>query len=88
MRSYVKTIPHAQFGEVEGGKDICPDQAGQYQLFDDETIQVQAASMSHSVPCVGFVVTEKPRRGRLRVEAIEPLITKNKVKYLFSNTER
>ena len=33
--------------------------------------------MVHTVPCVGFVVQEKPRPGRLNAELLLPLIDRN-----------
>ena len=34
--------------------------------------------MQHSVPCVGFVVTEKGRPGKLNVDRAMPLVEENK----------
>ena len=39
---------------------------------------MRAAPMQHTVPCVGFVVTEKDRPGKLNVDRAMPLVEKNK----------
>mmetsp|Transcript_33771 Transcript_33771/g.39107 ORF Transcript_33771/g.39107 Transcript_33771/m.39107 type:complete len:217 (+) Transcript_33771:119-769(+) len=38
---------------------------------------VHAAPMSHGVPCVGYVIKEPSRQGRLRPELVEPIIKRN-----------
>ena len=43
----------------------------------DGHVLVRAAPMVHSVPCVGFVVTEAPRLGRLNDGLVTPLIKAN-----------
>ena len=39
---------------------------------------VRAAPMSHGVPCVGYVIRESDRPGRLRPEAVLPVIERNR----------
>lgn len=34
--------------------------------------------MVHTVPCVGFVVTERPKPGRLRAEHVAPIVARNR----------
>lgn len=70
--------PDPKFGEVEGGQDLYPDANGIYTLVDDGNMLVQAAPMVHTVPCVGFVVSEKPKQGRLRAEYVSPIVARNK----------
>jgi ribonuclease BN (tRNA processing enzyme) len=71
--------PSRLFGEVEeGGRDIDPvydhpsssDGAPVWEVEDEEEVKVFAAPMSHSVPCVGYVVQEKSKPGRLRDEIV------------------
>ena len=40
-------------------------------------MKVYAAPMSHGVPCVGYVVEEQDRPGRLRNEYVEPIVKRN-----------
>lgn len=67
-----------RYGEREGGRDIFPDQAGIYHLLDEDMLCVRAAPMQHSVPCVGFVVEEKEREGKLRIDLVRDLVEKHK----------
>jgi ribonuclease Z len=74
----VRTRPDAAYGEQPGGRDILPDANGHYMLLTDGDLTVQAAPMQHTVPCVGFVVNEAPRQGRLRVELVQPLVERQR----------
>jgi ribonuclease Z len=74
----VKTRFDSNYGEQEGGRDIYPDKNGHYHLFDEEELSVLAAPMQHTIPCVGFVVQEKARGGRLKFENVQELVDKNK----------
>mmetsp|Transcript_11962 Transcript_11962/g.32278 ORF Transcript_11962/g.32278 Transcript_11962/m.32278 type:complete len:522 (+) Transcript_11962:310-1875(+) len=77
----------SRFGEVEGGTDIWPDADGCWSLVDqvdggdsrggEEGVMVRAAPMQHTVPCVGFAVTERSRPGKLDAARIKPLLAKN-----------
>ena len=77
--------PSPQYGEIEGGRSIYPiydhplssDGAPVWLVEDEEDVEVFAAPMSHSIPCLGYVVNEKPRPGRLRNEVVEPLVRRN-----------
>ena len=43
------------------------NQDGVYELpMDHEELEVKAVPVSHSVPCVGYVINEKPRKGKLK----------------------
>jgi ribonuclease BN (tRNA processing enzyme) len=55
---------------------------GVYRLFEDESFVVRAAPMQHTVPCVGFVIEEKTKSGKLKVEVAEKYVEKNKVNIL------
>lgn len=77
--------PTRQFGEIDGGRDIYPiydhpssrDGAPIWAIEDSEEVRVLAAPMSHSIPCVGYVVEEKSKPGRLRDDIVKPLVEKN-----------
>ena len=43
----------------------------------DSGVRVYAAPMSHGVPCVGYVVQEADRPGRLRDEIVKPICHRN-----------
>lgn len=78
--------PSTLYGEVEGGRNIYPiadhpmsvDGAPVWDVVDDETdVKVYAAPMSHGIPCLGYVIQELPRPGRLKQELVEPLVRRN-----------
>lgn len=79
--------PDSRFGEVPGGTHIYPDYshpkcvngAPIYSIIEDEDVHVTAAPMSHGVPCVGYVVEEQPKPGRLNPELVVPTIERNAV---------
>jgi ribonuclease Z len=73
------------YGEIEGGRDIYPiydhplssDGAPVWEIEDEDDVKVFAAPMSHGIPCLGYVVEELPRPGRLRNELVEPVVLRN-----------
>lgn len=73
------------YGEIDGGRDIYPiynhslssDGAPVWEVEDEEDVRVYAAPMSHGIPCVGYVVDELPRPGRLNNEYVEPIVRRN-----------
>lgn len=77
--------PSSQFGEIKGGRDIypiyhhekCVDEAPIWEVEDEGDVKVYAAPMSHGVPCVGYVVEEEGRPGRLRNDLVEPIVRRN-----------
>mmetsp|Transcript_29737 Transcript_29737/g.42444 ORF Transcript_29737/g.42444 Transcript_29737/m.42444 type:complete len:743 (+) Transcript_29737:3709-5937(+) len=73
----VRTRFDEGYGEKEGGRDIYPDRNGHYHLFDEESMMVTAAPMQHTIPCVGFVVTEKDRLGTLNADRINDIVLRN-----------
>lgn len=74
----VKTRMDPYYGEQDGGTDIYPNENGEYFLFDEDGYKVHAAPLQHTVPCVGYVVSEISRPGSLRAELVQDLIIKNK----------
>lgn len=79
--------PSSLYGEVEGGRDIYPDYqhpassdgAPVWEVEDEGEVKVFAAPMSHSIPCVGYVVEEQSKPGRLRDELVVPIVKRNLV---------
>jgi len=77
--------PSSQFGEIPGGRDIFPiydhplasDGAPVWEVEDEDDVKVYAAPMSHGVPCLGYVVDEQSRPGRLNNELVEPIVKRN-----------
>ena len=77
--------PSSLYGEVEGGRNIYPiwdhpqshDGAPVWEVEDEHDVKVYAAPMSHGIPCVGYVVEEMERPGRLRNELVEPIVRRN-----------
>jgi len=78
--------PEQQFGEIAEGRDIYPvynhplgsrDNAPVYPVLDEGDVTVYAAPMSHSIPCIGYVIQECSKPGRLKPEIITPIIQKN-----------
>lgn len=77
--------PSSFYGEVDGGRNIYPvynhpkshSGAPVWEVEDEEDVKVYAAPMSHGIPCVGYVVEEQSRPGRLRNELVEPIVKRN-----------
>lgn len=74
------------YGEIEGGRDIYPihdhpasvNMAPIWEVVQDEMdVRVFASPMSHGIPCLGYVVEELPRAGRLKNELVEPIVRRN-----------
>lgn len=73
------------YGEIDGGRQIHPiynhplssDGAPVWEVEDEEDVKVYAAPMSHGIPCLGYVVEELPRPGRLRNDFVEPIVKRN-----------
>lgn len=86
VQSKLMTLERSElFGEVDGGSSIYPDYshskashgAPVWAIYEDNDVSVFAAPMSHSIPCLGYVVEELPRPGRLRSEVVEPIVRRN-----------
>ena len=56
------------------GRDVPPaeDGVGWWGLLDEEGWSVRAAPLAHTAPCVGFVVEEAGKPGRLVPEVALP----------------
>eukprot|EP00934_Nitzschia_sp_Nitz4_P002331 Nitzschia sp. Nitz4//scaffold6_size259037//59135//61153//NITZ4_001054-RA/size259037-augustus-gene-0.285-mRNA-1//1//CDS//3329556833//2331//frame0 len=82
---HMKLNQSYRYGESQGGRDIYPvydhdqsaDGAPVWELEDNAHYRVAAAPMSHSVACLGYVVEEKEKPGRLRNEVVAPIVTRN-----------
>lgn len=66
------------YGEVAGGTDIHPNERLEYDLGIIDGVRVTAASMVHTIPCVGYVFEEPKTLGRLRIEDVEATVERNK----------
>lgn len=85
VANHMQLRPHYLYGEIDGGRDIYPiynhprssDGAPVWEIEDEEDVKVYAAPMSHGIPCLGYVVQEEPRPGRLRNELVEPIVKRN-----------
>ena len=53
------------------------DGAPVWEVEDEGDVKVFAAPMSHGIPCVGYVVEEQTRPGRLRDEFVKPIVERN-----------
>lgn len=81
--SNIKTQFSSAYGEREGGRNIFPNDKGIYNLFEDDEFEVLAAPLQHTVPCVGFVIKEKNRVGKLNVDLAQVGVEKNKARVIF-----
>merc|ERR1719183_1783943 len=68
----------AAWGEIRGGRDLHPAADGSWwSLFRGEDITVSAVPVHHTVPCLGFVIREDDKDGRLQVEKVLPQLNAN-----------
>lgn len=51
--------------------------AAEVQSYTPGEVSVRAAAMVHGVPCVGFVIDEKARLGKLKAKELEPVFKRN-----------
>jgi len=70
-------------GEQPGGLNLRPGPDGCWELLttpfgESGSVTVRAAPVRHTVPTVGYAVEEASKRGRLRPEAVLPLLLRNK----------
>lgn len=54
------------------------DGAPVWEVEDEEDVKVYAAPMSHGIPCLGYVIEEASRPGRLRNELVGPVVQRNR----------
>ena len=73
------------WGEIPGSRDILPSDDGTWSLTtaqgngrDGVGLRISAAPVQHTVPCVGFVIAEEERPGRLQVEKVLPHLERNR----------
>ncbi|KAA0154553.1 hypothetical protein FNF29_02430 [Cafeteria roenbergensis] len=57
---------------------VLQDADGAWRPFVDDNATAVAVPLEHSVPCVGWVFTEPPKPGRLCIEAVRPVLRRNK----------
>jgi ribonuclease Z len=76
--------PHTPFEQP--GEDLYPErvlaadgtESLQWRLVEEEGFAVRAAPLQHTVQCVGYVVRESDRPGRLRIEDVLPRLEANR----------
>ena len=71
------------WGETCGSCDLSPtagdaDRTVMWKLFENEELSVTAAPVEHTVPCVGYIVHEHDKEGRLLVERALPKLEANR----------
>jgi ribonuclease Z len=73
---------HCTYNELRDFKDISPTVDSEnrytYDICSTADLHIQAAPMHHSIPCVGYVVTEKARPGKLHIDKVQPIVNKNR----------
>eukprot|EP01102_Stenamoeba_stenopodia_P020707 TRINITY_DN8176_c0_g1_i1.p1 TRINITY_DN8176_c0_g1~~TRINITY_DN8176_c0_g1_i1.p1 ORF type:complete len:409 (-),score=83.75 TRINITY_DN8176_c0_g1_i1:67-1293(-) len=61
------------------GSDLLLDEATHtWRVFEDERCTVVASPLTHTVPSIGFVVTERPAPGKLNIDLAKPILEKHK----------
>ena len=60
------------------GLPVVKDASGLWQIARTKQISIVAAPLRHTVPAVGFVITEAPRPGKLQMQYIKPLLDSNR----------
>lgn len=64
--------------ELPSGRNIIQENGVWPDIFSDDLITVSAAPILHSVPCVGFVVNEKPIPGKIDPAKYKPDLIRTK----------
>ncbi len=68
-----------RFKEVDEGEDLYPGPDGAWRCCQTDTgISVVATAMQHTMPCVGYCVSEPKGEDRLRVDLVEDIVERNK----------
>ncbi|KAF5358948.1 hypothetical protein D9758_004740 [Tetrapyrgos nigripes] len=75
-RDYTELPLHA--AELPSGRNIPQIDGVWADVYKDEVVSVSAAPIMHSVPCVGYVVTEGPVPGKIDAKKYLPDIKRNK----------
>lgn len=63
------------------GDQILPDADQIWRLFHADGVAVSATFIEHRVPTLGFVLDEDEKPGRLRIEAIRPILELHRVAF-------
>ncbi|KAH8925213.1 hypothetical protein BT69DRAFT_1240284 [Atractiella rhizophila] len=68
------------YNEVRGENIECSDPDGRIwrDICIDETLSVDAGTILHRVPCVGYVVKEAPRRQKFDIDSLKPVLERNR----------
>ena len=70
-------LPH-QTSECLFGRNILSENSQWLDIFKDNAVSVSAAPILHSVPCVGYVVTEAPVPGKIDPSKYIPALKRTK----------
>ena len=70
-------LPH-QASECLFGLNICSQNGQWLDIFKDNAVSVSAAPILHSVPCIGYVVTEAPVPGKIDPSKYIPELKRTK----------
>ena len=67
------------WGEVRGSRELHPAADGSWwTLLYEEGIKVSAVPVHHTVPCLGYIVAEDDKDGRLQADKAMPLLEANR----------
>lgn len=66
------SYPHSSPGLTKspGDLEIAPDSNGTFDLISTGNFEVKAAPLRHTVPCFGYAIKEKSKRGAMRVSKL------------------
>eukprot|EP01080_Neovahlkampfia_damariscottae_P003181 gene3181-5497_t len=81
LRSQITTkdaigiLKHVKIYEMSAfdRSDIPKDSKGVFRIIDNNEYSIQAKMIRHSTTCFGYVVEEKPKRGRVDMEKVQKL---------------
>lgn len=74
----ITTAFDPKYGERPGGTHIFPDANGVYTVVEGEgELSVKAAPLKHLVPCVGYAVVEKDKKGALQPDIAKAAVERN-----------
>ena len=64
--------------ELQGTDLLIDTPTNSWRVFEDERCSVIASPLTHTVPSIGFVVTERPAPGKLNIDLAKPILDRNK----------
>jgi len=64
--------------ELQGTDLIIDTTTNSWSVFEDERCSVIASPLTHTVPSIGFVVTERPAAGKLNIDLAKPILERHK----------